>query len=260
MSLVMEVALFILLALLLWPPWDSRPSAVPGGAASLSLPDISPSTQDRISIYNRPASSASPLVSQRSLPPAPPRPRSADELSTQMPGEHVARHREDRTERMTPPALQHPEADVKETDGKAEDRFVHPEVGYAITPPPGFFLTRLGERTVWQGPRGAQLLVETTATPGRSARSGWEELHAVLKRKYGARYRLRGIDDTRLAGRPAAVWDFELDTPAGTRRKRDIAMLAAGRGYGILVSAPEEGFDGLWPQFDAALRSFTLPR
>jgi hypothetical protein len=85
-------------------------------------------------------------------------------------------------------------------------------------------------------------------------------LHAVLKRKYGARYRLRGIADTRLAGRPAAVWDFELDTPAGTRRKRDVAVLAAGRGYGILVSAPTAGFDGLWPQFDAALRSFTLPR
>jgi hypothetical protein len=55
------------------------------------------------------------------------------------------------------------------------------------------------------------------------------------------------------------VWDFELDTPAGTMRKRDVAVLAAGRGYGILVSAPAAGVDGLWPQFDAALRSFTLP-
>jgi hypothetical protein len=82
----------------------------------------------------------------------------------------------------------------------------------------------------------------------------------VLKRKYGARYRLRGIADTQIVGRPAAVWDFELDTPAGTRRKRDVAVLAAGRGYGILVSAPAAGFDGLWPHFDAALRSFTLPR
>jgi hypothetical protein len=82
----------------------------------------------------------------------------------------------------------------------------------------------------------------------------------VLKRKYGARYRLRGITDTRLAGRPAATWDFDLDTSAGTRRKRDVAVLASGRGYGILVSAPAERFDGLRPQFDAVLRSFTLPR
>ena len=82
----------------------------------------------------------------------------------------------------------------------------------------------------------------------------------MLKRKYGARYCLRGIADTRLAGQPAAVWDFELDTPAGTRCKRDVAVLAASRGYGILESAPAAGFDGLWPQFDAALRSFTLPR
>ena len=113
---------------------------------------------------------------------------------------------------------------------------------------------------MWRGPHGAQLLVETTPSPGRSARGGWEELHTVLKRKYGARYRLHGIADTRLAGRPAATWDFDLDTPAGTRRKRDVAVLAAGRGYGILVSAPAEGFDGLRPQFDAVLRSFTLPR
>jgi hypothetical protein len=113
---------------------------------------------------------------------------------------------------------------------------------------------------MWRGPHGAQLLVETTPSPGRSARGGWEELHTVLKRKYGARYRLRGIADTRLAGRPAAAWDFELDTPAGTRRKRDVAVLASGRGYGILVSAPAERFDVLRPQFDAVLRSFTLPR
>jgi len=85
-------------------------------------------------------------------------------------------------------------------------------------------------------------------------------LHTVLKRKYGARYRLREIADTRLAGRPAATWDFDLDTPAGTQRKRDVAVLASGRGYGILVSAPAERFDGLRPQFEAALRSFTLPR
>jgi hypothetical protein len=84
-------------------------------------------------------------------------------------------------------------------------------------------------------------------------------LHTVLKRKYGARYRLRGIADTWLAGRPAATWDFELDLPAGTQRKRDVAVLAAGRGYGILVSAPAEGFDALWSQFETVLRSFTLP-
>jgi hypothetical protein len=263
MSAVTGVALFMLLALLFWPPWDLRSSVVSGGATSPLLPNVSSSPQNRVSVDNRPASSASPLAlaPQRHAPTAPPRPtKSADERSTRLPGGNVARHRKDGTERMAPPALRHPGAEAKETAGKAEDRFVHPEVGYTITPPPGFLLTRLGARTVWHGPRGAQLLVETTATPGRSARGGWEELHAVLKRKYGARYRLREIADTRLAGRPAAVWDFELDTPVGTRRKRDVAVLAAGRGYGILVSAPVAGFDGFWPQFDAALRSFTLSR
>ena len=260
MSAVAGAAVCLVLALLLWPHLASRPSPFPGGVASRPLPEVRPHTPDSASVENRLAGSASPLTPPPPAPLAPPRQQYANDLPPRLPGGQVARPKEEGTERRDPTARRRSRAEAKEPSDTAETRFVHPEVGYTITPPPGFILTQRGQRTVWRGPHGAQLLVETTPSPGRSARDGWEELHTVLKRKYGARYRLHGIADTRLAGRPAATWDFDLDTPAGTRRKRDVAVLAAGRGYGILVSAPAEGFDGLRPQFDAVLRSFTLPR
>ncbi len=139
-------------------------------------------------------------------------------------------------------------------------RFVHPESGYSITPPPGFTLLQTGQRTIWQGPEGTQLLVETTSTPGRSARAGWEELHAALVKRYGSRYRSYGITETQLAGRPAAAWEFLLTTAAGTRHKLDVAVLDGGVGYGILVSAPAGRFAAWRPQFEGSLRSFGLPR
>jgi hypothetical protein len=138
-------------------------------------------------------------------------------------------------------------------------RFVHPVTAYSITPPAGFRLVRIGQRTVWQGPEGTQLLVETTLSPGPSARSGWEQLHTTFVKKYAKRYRSHGITETSLAGRPAAAWEFALTTAAGTRYKRDVAVLDRGVGYGILVSAPPERFAAWWPQFETALQSFRLP-
>jgi tetratricopeptide (TPR) repeat protein len=141
----------------------------------------------------------------------------------------------------------------------AEHPFTHPEVGYAITPPPGFTLVRSGQRTVWHGPQGAQLLVETTASPGPSARAGWEQLHTTFIKKYGRRYRSYGIRETHLAGRPAAAWEFTLATADGPVRKLDVAVLDRGVGYGVLVSAPVARFAAWRPRFEAALRSFRLP-
>lgn len=142
---------------------------------------------------------------------------------------------------------------------EAGPRFVDPHTGYSLILPPGVTLLQRGQRAIWRGPDGAQVMVETTSSPGRSARSGWEMLHRVLMRKYGHRYRLYGITDTQFAGRPAAAWQFELQTEQGTLRKLDIAVLDRGKGYGVLVSAPLERFADFWPQFAATLRSFRLP-
>jgi predicted Zn-dependent protease len=149
--------------------------------------------------------------------------------------------------------------EVHQASPGSGQRFVHPESGYSITPPPGFTLLQTGRRTIWQGPEGTHLLVETSSSPGRSARAGWEQSHADLAKKYGPRYRSYGITETQLAGRPAAAWEFLLTTAVGTRRKLDVAILDRDVGYGILVSAPAERFSSWRPQFEAILRSFRLP-
>jgi len=133
-------------------------------------------------------------------------------------------------------------------------RFVHPQAGYSITPPAGFKLQQVGRRTIWQGPNGAQVLVETGA-PSGSPRRSWERLSAALAQKYGRRYRLLNIRDARLSGYPVAVWVFEI----GDIRKADVGLAHRGRGYAILVSAPRSRFRAWQPHFEATLRSFTLP-
>ncbi|MDF2439486.1 MAG: eukaryotic-like serine/threonine-protein kinase [Abditibacteriota bacterium] len=138
-------------------------------------------------------------------------------------------------------------------------RFVHPSTGYTISPPAGFTRQRTGRRTIWRGPGGSQLLVETTTAPGSSARADWERLSSSLAKKYGRNYRSLGIRDTTLAGRPAAVWEFEISSSRGTTRKIDVALHERGRGYAVLAEAPSTSFDELRPQLEAAISSFQPP-
>lgn len=139
------------------------------------------------------------------------------------------------------------------------EAWVHPRTGYAISPPAGFKRQRTGRRTIWRGPGGAQLLVETTNAPGASARADWERLDAALAKKYGRNYRSLGIRETELAGRPAAVWEFEISSKRGTTRKIDVAVHERGRGYAVLAEAPASRFDEMRPQLEAAIASFQPP-
>lgn len=132
--------------------------------------------------------------------------------------------------------------------------------GYAITPPPGWRLVQSGRRTIWRGPGGAQILVEVASVGERSPRRDWEKMDAAFARKYGKRYRSRGVFDTTLAGRDAAAWEFDLETRSGTTRKMDVAVHHRGEGYAILGSAPAGRFEQLRPQMEAALQSFELRR
>src|SRR5690606_16359188 len=104
----------------------------------------------------------------------------------------------------------------RERDAEDKDRtFTHSEKGYRITVPDGFSLRDEGRRTIWNGPDDSQLLVETVSSPEGSPREGWEQLDESLSRKYGSRYRSLGIRETTLAGRPAAVWEFEITEKGG---------------------------------------------
>jgi len=126
--------------------------------------------------------------------------------------------------------------------------------GYRISPPSGFSLQKTGRRTVWSGPGGSQLIVETSNAAGRSPRDDWEQLDRALAKKYGDRYRSRGITETTMAGKPAAVWEFEI----GNTRKIDIAVHHGGKGYAVLGEALVGDFETMRPQFEAAMKSFEL--
>jgi len=169
----------IVLVMLLLPLFAVQPSPFSVSTASRPLPDVPPQTQDSASVENRLAGSAPPSLAPLHAPPAPPRQQHADELPPRLPKGQLVRPREEGTERRDPTARRRSRTEAKEPADTAETRFVHPEDGYTLTPPPGFILTQRGRRTVWSGPHGAQLLVETTSSPGRSARGGWEELHTV---------------------------------------------------------------------------------
>lgn len=143
-------------------------------------------------------------------------------------------------------------------DDTVSQPYKHRRAGYVITPPAGFKLVKRGQRTVWEGPDGVTLLVETTARPGRSPFGDWLRLDGRLRQKYGQHYRSHGIDNTTVAGQPAAIWDFEIDTKSGTVRKIDVGVHSNGRGYAILGSAPLLKFDAAHSQLESAIRSFDL--
>jgi hypothetical protein len=145
----------------------------------------------------------------------------------------------------------YPETSSSTTSG---DNFVNRREGYAIAPPAGFSLSRTGRRTTWKGPRGSQLLVETSPSVNGSPREGWEKLDKALARKYGSRYQSFGIRETTMAGRPAAVWEFQI----GDTRKIDIAVHDKGRGYAVLGSAPSGRFEEVRPHLESAISSFEL--
>ena len=130
---------------------------------------------------------------------------------------------------------------------------------YTIAPPSGWTRRRSGQRTTWSGPGSAQILVEVASDTAASPRADWEKLDRGFRKKYGRRYRSLGIRDTTLAGLPAAVWEFELDSKSGrTTRKIDNAVHSRGRGYAVLGSAPAERFEEVRPQIEEAIASFRL--
>jgi len=141
----------------------------------------------------------------------------------------------------------------------AASRFIERRRSYSIQPPREFRLTQKGRRTIWKGASGAQLLVEVGDNDGKTPRAGWETLERSLQKKYGAKYRGRGIRDTTLNGREAAVWEFDLEQRDGTVvRKMDVAIAEGKNGYAILASAPVERFEQMRPTLERAVNSFQI--
>lgn len=141
----------------------------------------------------------------------------------------------------------------------ATPRTVTSRRGYSIDVPGGFRLQRSGRRTLWTHRDGTNILVETSRATS-SPRDGWEKLDRSLSRKYGDKYRSFGIRDTQIDSHDAAVWEFELDLPSGTKRKLDVAIHDGARGYAVLGSAPADKFETARPRIEAAINSFRVTR
>lgn len=135
------------------------------------------------------------------------------------------------------------------------DRYVDPSIGWSIRPPDGFTLASAGKKTIWRGPGGLELLVETERSPRGTPIGDWVDLHRRYQRARGPRYRLIGIQRSTLAGRPGAVWEFELDGV----RKVDYATHAGGVGYAVMISGPRSGFAKNADLLERAVDSFRLP-
>ena len=148
--------------------------------------------------------------------------------------------------------------DIEYSNQDVKPRYVERRRSYSIRPPSGFQIAQRGRRTVWQGPGKAQFLVEVGDAEGASPRQDWENLERGLRRKYGKRYRGYGIRETTINGRQAAIWEFELQTPAGRVRKVDVAVHDGKNGYAVLGSAPAEDFENYRPAFDRAIRSLQI--
>jgi hypothetical protein len=146
----------------------------------------------------------------------------------------------------------------RNSERAATARYVERRRAYSVEPPAGFTLSRRGRRTLWNGPQGTSFLVEVGPSQGTSPRQGWEDLERSLQKKYGRKYRSRGIRETTVDGRPAAIWEFELDTARGTVRKIDVAVHDRSNGYAVLATAPAERFEEWRPRFETAIRSLRI--
>lgn len=115
-----------------------------------------------------------------------------------------------------------------------------------------------GRRTNWHGPDSTKLLVEVGGAGDISPRQSWEKLERALQRKYGAKYQSKGIRETTINGKQAAVWEFELETKSGKVRKMDVAIHDGTKGFAVLATAPVDKFETWRPQFDKAIQSLQI--
>ena len=123
-------------------------------------------------------------------------------------------------------------------------------------PPAGYALVSTGARTVWRGPGGLELLVESEAHPRGTPVGDWFDLHARYVRAHPHDYRVVEIARKTLGGRPGAVWEFTL----GPVQKVDYATHAEDVGYAVMISGPKAALSRARAGLEEAAASFRLPR
>jgi tRNA A-37 threonylcarbamoyl transferase component Bud32 len=134
--------------------------------------------------------------------------------------------------------------------------YADPAGAYTLGHPPGWQVQAAGaNRTDFRDPAtGTFVRVEWTATPGPDAAGAWYELEPGFRSR-NAGYERLGITPVAYRDYPAALWEFR-HGQGEVLHTGNLGFLAAGRGYALMLRAPESQWDASQAVFEQFKQSF----
>jgi eukaryotic-like serine/threonine-protein kinase len=134
--------------------------------------------------------------------------------------------------------------------------YADPAGAYTIGHPPGWVVQPVAaNRTDFRDPAtGAFVRVEWTDTPGADAAGAWREAEPGFRSR-NANYEPLGITEVGYRDYPAALWEFRHGS-GETLHTGNLGFIAAGRGYALMLRAPETEWSAVQPTFEQFKQAF----
>jgi hypothetical protein len=134
--------------------------------------------------------------------------------------------------------------------------YADPAGAYSIGHPPGWEVQPVAaNRTDFRDPAtGTFLRVEWTDTPGSDAAGAWREAEPGFRSR-NANYEPLGITEVAYRDYPAAMWEFRHGS-GQTLHTGNLGFIAAGRGYALMLRAPESEWTASQPTFEQFKQAF----
>jgi eukaryotic-like serine/threonine-protein kinase len=134
--------------------------------------------------------------------------------------------------------------------------YADPAGGYTIGQPPGWEVQPVAaNRTDFRDPAtGTFVRVEWTDTPGPDAAGAWREAEPGFRTR-NANYEPLGIAQVAYRDYPAALWEFRHGA-GETLHTGNLGFIAAGRGYALMLRAPESKWVAAQPTFEQFKQAF----
>jgi hypothetical protein len=134
--------------------------------------------------------------------------------------------------------------------------YADPAGAYTIGHPPGWVVQPVAaNRTDFRDPAtGAFVRVEWTDTPGADAAGAWREAEPGFRSR-NANYEPLGITEVAYRDYPAALWEFRHGS-GETLHTGNLGFIAKGRGYAMMLRAPETEWSAVQPTFEQFKQAF----
>jgi hypothetical protein len=134
--------------------------------------------------------------------------------------------------------------------------YADPAGAYTIGHPPEWEVQPVAtNRTDFRDPAtGTFVRVEWTDTPGADAAGAWREAEPGFRSR-NANYEPLGIADVAYREYPAAMWEFRHGS-GETLHTGNLGFIAAGRGYALMLRAPESEWAAAQPTFEQFKQAF----